>query len=308
MATPEIKEVLPEDVLRDQYLSQLFATDEVVKGMVVAPLLGMDSTTKKSVSWFRRELTSKQMYDENLIMEPQPNDRGELLRISGSELTPDHQFMSTLGYKYVVPQADIEESPQPFMEDIRDMCYGIASAIETDVVAKLLDAAIESSAEIVGGAFSDNDKIAECLRSFKGEYRKRSINGMIDTMFYEAENYEELGNYIVATEGINNIKEDETGIDYGGMLNKWQAVGLANGTTFGFNSKLPPASVVYRKIPGAFTPVASKPGTEGYIPVINMKIIDSDGEGLEPVRDFRFGASWTVPMTRPQSIFKRTGI
>ena len=289
-------------------MAQIYVTDEVQKGLVIAPTLNMSSTTAKNVTWFKRELTSKQMFDNNLIMDPMPNDKGELLRISGSELTPDNQVVNTFGYRYVVDQEDIEASPEPFMVDIQDMCYGIAKAIETDIVAKLIAAAVESTATVVGGTWDQSTQIAECLRGFKAEYRKRSINGMLDVLFEDSDNYDALGSYIVNTEGINNIVEEDNVITYGGLQNTWAAEGLVDGTVLGFCSKLPPASVVYRKIAGAYAPVATKPGTEQYVPIINMKVIDSDGEGMDPVRDFRFGASWAVPITRPASIFYKTGV
>jgi len=131
---------------------------------------------------------------------------------------------------------------------------------------------------------------------------------MLDILFEESDNYDELGNFIIATEGINNIQEDNNVITYGGLQHYWAANGVDEGTLLGFCSKLPPASVVYRKIAGAYAPVATKPGTEQYVPVINMKVIDNDGKGMDPVRDFRFGASWVVPITRPASIFYKTGI
>jgi hypothetical protein len=65
---------------------------------------------------------------------------------------------------------------------------------------------------------------------------------------------------------------------------------------------------VYRKIPGAYTPIKSKEGTEDYLPVINMKILETDGDGLDPVYDMRFGAHWQVPIMRENNIFYQNGL
>lgn len=297
----------PLDIVSDQYNAQLYVTDEVIKGLRIAPKLGFSSITGKSVPWFSREKTSKQMFDENLKMEPVPNEKGDLMMISGSELTPDNRRVETFGYRYVVDKEDLETTPEPFMADIQDLCYGISKAIEIDVATKLKAAATESTATVVGGVWSASTQIPECLRSFKSEYMKRDINGHLDLLFEHADNYDELGNFIVASEGQNNLKEQDNIIDYASIQNTWAANGISEGEVLGWYSGLPPAKVVFRKIPGAYTPITQKPGTEQF-PVINMKIIDNDGKGMDPVRDFRFGASWAVPITRPASIFYRKGI
>lgn len=298
----------PREIVQDQYKAQLYVTDEVIKGLSIAPKLGFDSVTAKNVSWFTREKTSKQMFDQNLKMEPMPNEKGDLLQISGSELTPQNKRVETFGFRYVVDREDVEENPAPFLADIQDMCYAISKAIETSAASNLIAAATESTATVVGGTWNNSLQIPECLRSFKAEYRKRDINGFLDLLYYHANEYEDLGNFISASEGVANLKEDNNVIDYAGIQNAWADNGIATGSTLGWYSGLPPASIVFRKIPGAYTPITQKPGTEQYIPVINMKIIDSEGKGMDPVRDFRFGAAWAVPITRTASIFYKTGI
>lgn len=297
----------PLDIVSDQYNAQLYVTDEVIKGLRIAPKLGFNSITGKSVPWFSREKTSKQMFDENLKMEPVPNEKGDLMMISGSELTPDNRRVETFGYRYVVDKEDLETTPEPFMADIQDLCYGISKAIEIDVATKLKAAATESTATVVGGVWSASTQIPECLRSFKSEYMKRDINGHLDLLFEHADNYDELGNFIVASEGQQQLKEQDNIIDYSSIQNIWAANGINEGETLGWYSGLPPAKVVFRKIPGAYASIKQKPGTEQY-PVINMKRIEDDGKGMDPVIDFRFGASWAVPITRPASIFYKTGI
>lgn len=307
MATPEIKDILPGDILSDQYTAQVYVTDEVVKGLVIAPTLGMDSTEEDHVDWYRRESTSKQMFQKNLIEKPMPSKHGELLQVSGSELTPNNEYMNTFGYKYTVTQYQIENSPQPFLYDIQDLCYGISQAIEDSAVTTLTSVASASPATINDGTWDQSTQIAEDLSNFDEEYLERDINGVLDTLFYNSKQFGALRNYIIATEGVKNLVKNGNAIDYSGMFHNY-APAVTAGETFGFDSKLPPAQIIYRKIPGAYEPIATKPGTEDYLPVINMKMIDKDGPGLEPVREFRFGACWTIPVARPASIFVKQGI
>lgn len=298
----------PSEVVTDQYAAQLYVTDEVIKGLSIAPNLGFDTVTKKNVSWFSREKTSKQMFSENIKMEPMPNEKGELLLVSGTELTPENKRVETLGFRYSVDREDLEEDPTSFLADMQDMCYILAKTIDVDAATKLIARATESTAPVIGGTWNNSLQIPECLRSFKAEYRKRDINGFLNLLFYHSNEYEDLGNFISASEGVANLKEENNIIDYASIQNTWADNGIETGSTLGWYSGLPPAKVVYRKIKGAYTPITQKPGTEQYIPVINMKIIDSEGKGMDPVREFRFGASWAVPITRPASIFYKTGI
>lgn len=314
MATPNIKaiqDLTPSEILDDRYLAQVFVTDEVLQGLKVAPRLGFDTTDAKNVPWFTREKTSKQMFDQNLIMEPLPSAQGaQVLEVSGSELTPDNKVVRTLAYKYSVDLADLEANPKPFMMDMQDLSYGLVKALEGNAVSALIAAATESTYALKDGEWGTSSKIAEDIRGFKGEYRKRDINGNnLNQLLYNATQYDDLGNYIVAAEGINNLQEsDDNVINYGGADHVYVSEGLASGSVLGWYNGLNPADIVYRKIAGAFEPIEQKPGTEEYMPVINMKIIDSDGEGLDPVREYRFGASWTVPINRKASIFYKTGL
>jgi hypothetical protein len=86
------------------------------------------------------------------------------------------------------------------------------------------------------------------------------------------------------------------------------AVGVSEGTILGFDDLLPPGFVKYRSIKGAYKPITTKPGTEQYLPVINMKIEDTEERRMEPVRTFKFAASWRTAITRPTSILYDTGI
>jgi hypothetical protein len=310
MANVEIKDINPFEILDDRYNSQVFVTDEVLKGLVIAPRLGFDTTEAKNVPWFTREKSSKQMFDENLMMEPLPAAQGaQILKVSGSELTPDNKVLRTISYAYEVDLADLEANPKPFMEDIKDMSYGIVKAIETNAGSAMIAAATESTATVTGGVWSANSRIAECLRSFKSEYMKRDINSAnLNVLFEQADNYDELGNFIIATEGANNLVESDNVINYSAMEHVYTANGITEGKVLGWNSQINPADIIYRKIKDAYEPIEVKPGVEGYMPVINMKIIDSDGPGLDPVREFRFGASWTVAVNRKAGIFYKTGV
>ncbi|MEA4957549.1 hypothetical protein SDC9_30518 [bioreactor metagenome] len=308
MATAEIKDFTPFDIFDDRYLAQLFVTDEVVKGMTIAPLLGMDTTEAKSVDWFTREHTTQELIDKNLIQKPMPAAQGaQLLEVSGSELTRDKKVVETFGYKYVVDQQDLEDNPKPFLEDIKDHCYQIANKIEDSIVKALITAATISSAEIIGGSWSASTKIDECIKGFADEYLFRDINGFLDTSILSEERYKNLTDFIVATEGMDKLKEKEGVVDYNNKKFNF-ARKMSPDAFLGWYSELPPGDVMYRKIKGCYEPIAQKEGAEEYIPAINMKIIDSDGKGMDPIREFRFAASWMVPILRPQSIFYKTGI
>jgi hypothetical protein len=136
MATPEIK---PETILSNRDEAQLYVTDEVVKGMVIAPKLGLATTEEKRVNWFTRDKTSKEQFEDNLIMEPMPTEDGsELLEVSGMELTPNSERVMTYGYMYSVDLDDMLASPESYLMDIQDLCWGISKAIETDVTSTLI--------------------------------------------------------------------------------------------------------------------------------------------------------------------------
>ena len=49
MATPEIKEILPTDIVSDQTMAQIYVTDEVQKGLVIAPTLNMSSLPRPKI-------------------------------------------------------------------------------------------------------------------------------------------------------------------------------------------------------------------------------------------------------------------
>lgn len=308
MATPEMKDFEPFDIFDDRYLAQLFVTDEVTKGMSVVPLLGMDTTTAKSVDWFSREHTTKELIDGNLIAKPMPAAEGaQLLEVSGSELTRDKKVVKTFGYKYTVEQSDLEDNAKPFLEDIKDHCFVIADEIEKSAIRALINSAKESPASVRGGAWKTSTEIDRCIKGFSDEYRRRSIRGFLDTAILADGGYSALTDFIADTEGMDKLKEDENVVNYANK-NFHFADNMTEGDFLSWYSQLPPADVIYRKIPGAFEPLAQKEGTETYSPAINMKIIDSDGDGMDPVREFRFAASWMVPVLRAESIFYKTGI
>lgn len=314
MATPEIK---PETILlgpaaqaRDQ--AQLFVTDEVVKGMTLAPKLGFATTEAKRINWFTREKTSKEQFDDNLIMEPMPSEKAELVQVSGMELTPQSERVKTFGYMYSVDLADMEDSPESYLMDIQDLCYGITKAIEEDAAATTIAAATASSFTPLDGNWDDSTTIAKDIRGYKSEYNDRDINGALTDIFPNGTNFNELGNYIIDTEGIQNLKEETRGasdvITYAG-LDFWRtALGVTEGTLLGWNANIPPGLIKYRTIAGGYKPMTTKPGTEAYLPPINMKIEDTEERRMETVRTFKFAASWRVAITRPRSILYDTGI
>lgn len=314
MATPEIKpeSILIGDAKKVRDNAQLFVTDEVVKGMIVAPKMGFATTVDKRINWFTREKTSKEQFDDNLIMEPMPSERGELLQVSGMELTPNSERVKSFGYMYSVDLTDMEDSPESYLMDIQDLCYGITEAIEVDVVSTAIAAATASTFTPLDGNWDDSTTIAKDVRGYKSEYNNRDIKGALTDIFLNGTNYDELGNFIIDTEGIQNLKEETRGtadvITYAGLDNWRTALGITEGTIFGLNAALPPGIVKYRTIPGAYKPISTKPGTEQYTPVINMKIEDTEERRMETVRTFKFSASWRTAITRPRGILYDTGI
>lgn len=314
MATPEIK---PETILlgnasqvRDN--AQLFVTDEVVKGMILAPKMGFATTEDKRVNWFTRAKTSKEQFDDNLIMEPMPSEKGELLQVSGMELTPQSERVKTFGYMYSVDLADMEDSPESYLMDIQDLCYGITKAIEDDVADTAIAAATASTFTPLDGNWDDSTTISKDLRGYKSEYNNRDIKGSLTDVFVNGTNYDEVGNFIIDTEGIQNLKEENRGttdvITYAGYDIWRTGLGVSEGSILGWNALLPPGLVKYRTIKGAYKPTTTKPGTEQYTPAINMKVEDSEEKRMEPVRIFKFSASWRTAITRPRSILYDTGI
>lgn len=178
MATPEIKaeDILLGPVNRVRDNAQVFVTDEVVKGMNIAPLLGFQVTEDKNVSWFTRDKTSKEQFDENLIFKPIPSEKAELLRVSGMELTPNRERVVTVGYQYAVDLNDLEESPQSYLMDMQDLCYGIADALETDASSNLITYAPACNYTPKDGAWNTSTAVANDIRGYRSEYAKRDIN------------------------------------------------------------------------------------------------------------------------------------
>lgn len=314
MATPEIK---PEDILlgpankaRDN--AQLFVTDEVVKGLVIAPKLGFASTEDKRVNWFTRDKTSKEQFDENLIMQPLPSEKGELIQVSGMELTPNSERVKSLGYMYTVDKSDLEDSPESYLMDIQDLVYGLTEALETDAGAALIANASASSFTPLDGNWDDSTTVAKDIRGYKSEYNDRDIRGALSDVFLNGTNYDELGNYIIDTEGIAQLKEETRGsvdvITYAGLDFSRTAIGVSEGSILGIDKNLTPGFIKYRSIPGAYKPIETKPGTEQYTPVINMKVEDTEERRMEPVRTFKFSMSWRTAITRPRGILYDTGI
>lgn len=310
MATPEIKaeDILLGPVNRVRDNAQVFVTDEVVKGMNIAPLLGFQVTEDKNVSWFTRDKTSKEQFDENLIFKPIPSEKAELLRVSGMELTPNRERVVTVGYQYAVDLNDLEESPQSYLMDMQDLCYGIADALETDVSSNMITYAPTCNYTPKDGAWNTSTAVAKDIRGYKSEYAKRDIKGMLREIFLHSDNYDELGDYIIDALGVAGLDEEEDLIRFLGVNNRRTAIGVPEGSILGFDSQLPPGYIHYRSIPGAYKPVEVKEGTAGYLPVINMKVEDDERNRMEPVRIFKFSASWVTAITRPAGIIYDTGI
>jgi hypothetical protein len=310
MATPEIKaeDILlgPKETVRDN--AQLYVTDEVAKGMTIAPKLGFSDTESKWVSWFTREKTAKEQFDENLIMKPMPSENAELLEVSGMELTPNNERVITWGYQYSVDLNDLNDSPESYLMDIQDLCWGITEAIETNVAAVLISAAPNCTFSPLNGDWATSTTIAKDLRGYRSEYAARDIKGMLRETFLNRTQFDQLGNWIIDTEGIAALKETDETITYGGLNNNYAAFGIADGAILGFDSMLPPGLVKYRKMVGGYKPITSKEGTEQYLPVINMKVEDTEVRRMEPVRTFKFAASWRTAITRPAGIIYDTGI
>jgi hypothetical protein len=293
MATAEMKDFEISEILDDRYL---------------APLFGMDTTEAKSVDWFSRPNTTQELIDKNLVPKPMPAAEGaQLLEVSGSEFTRDKKVVTTFGYKYIVDQKDLEDNPKPFLEDIKDHCYILANKIDESCITAAMTAATESTVNVRGGPWATNTEIDRCLKGFSDEYQFRDIKGFLDTVILAGTNYKQLTDFIADTEGMDKLKEKDGIVDYANKKFHF-AKNMKEGNYLGWESKLPPGDVIYRKIAGAYEPIAQKEGAETYNPLINMKIIDGDGEGMDPVREFRFAASWTVPILRSHRIFYKKGI
>jgi len=306
MATPEIK---PETILSDRDAAQLYVTDEVLKGLVVAPKLGLAAKKSKRVNWFTREKTSKQQFEENLIMEAMPSEEGsELIQVSGMELTPNSERVQTLGYMYSVDLADLEDSPESYLMDIQDLSWGISKALETDAVATLIAKGTASPYTPLDGTWDTSTGIAKDVWGYQNEYSNRDIRGMLRQTFIHGTNFKELGDFIIDTEGADKLMQSEGVIDYMDVAFNRAAVGVSEGDILGFDDLIPPGFIQYRTIEGAYKPITTKPGTEAYLPVINMKIEDTEERRMEKVRTFKFAASWRTAITRPASILYDTGI
>lgn len=306
MATPEIK---PETILSNRDEAQLYVTDEVVKGMVIAPKLGLATTEEKRVNWFTRDKTSKEQFEDNLIMEPMPTEDGsELLEVSGMELTPNSERVMTYGYMYSVDLDDMLASPESYLMDIQDLCWGISKAIETDVASTLIANAVASTYTPSDGNWDTSTGIDKDVWGYQNDYANRDIRGMLRQAFVNGTNFKELGDFIIDSEGIKNFMQADGVINYMDTAFNKAAVGVSEGTILGFDDLLPPGFVKYRSIKGAYKPITTKPGTEQYLPVINMKIEDTEERRMEPVRTFKFAASWRTAITRPTSILYDTGI
>lgn len=304
-------EIKREDILKNQGNAQLFVTDEVATGLTIAPTLNKIVQTGRRYNFYTREKTSKQIFQDFFADEPVETAKGaQLIEVSGQEQTPDSVPLLTKGFRYIVIKEDYEDSPESFLMDIEDMCYVIVAAIENSVKdAVNANAPTPSSrADLHDGAWDDSTMIAEDIRGFRTDMRHRGIRGTLDKLFYNSNGYDELGNFIIRTEGIQNLQEEGDVIKYGSVQNTFADNGPADSQVFGWPTVAPPGAIVYRKIPGAFTPIKSKEGTNPYLPVINMKIIESDGDGLDPILDIRFGAHWSVPIMRKENIFNKTGI
>lgn len=300
-----------EDILKNQGNAQLFVTDEVANGLTIAPTLNKTSQTGRLYKFYTRSETSKEVFDGFFAGEPIETSKGaQLTEVSGVEHTPEGIPLLSQGFRYIVLKEDYEESPESFLMDIEDFSYVISAKIEQSCYDAAIAAAptAGTKAALHDGPWDDSTEIAEDLRGFRADMRSRGVKGPLDTLFYESDNYDELGNFIIRTEGIQNLREENDVIQYGSIGNTYAENGPANGTTFGWSSKALPGTIVYRTIPGAYTPIKAKEGTKDTLPIINMKIIESEGDGLEKVLDIRFGAHWAVAMTRPDNIFKQTGI
>lgn len=303
-------EIKREDILKSPGTAQLFVTDEVATGLNIAPKLNKITQKGRRYNFYKRDATSKQIYEEFFKDEPMDVTKGaQLMEVSGSEQVPDSVPLFSKGFRYIVIKEDYDDSPESFLLDIEDMCYVISATIEKTVRDAVVAAAVAAGikAALHDGPWDDSTEIAEDLRGFKADMRTRGIKGTLDQLFYK-EQYDELGNYIIRTEGIQNLKEEGDVITYGSIENIYAENGPQDGETFGWPSAAKPGAVVYRTIPGAYTPIKTKPGTEDYLPVINMKIIESDGEGLDPIYDIRFGAHWQVPIMRENNIFYQNGL
>lgn len=324
MPIPQLKaeDILIGDPSQVRNNAQLFVTDEVATGLNIAPRLKFLAQEGRRYNFYKRNKTSKELFDEGLtpdISEFEVADGAQLLEVSGTELTPDSEVIINKGFRYIVPISDLEDSPESFLQDIEDMSYAISVAIESSATTKLLAEATSAGVSLADGVWSTSTKIKNDLRNFKSAFRKKGVRGPLDTLFYNGTNQDELANYIMDTEGNQNLQEDGDVINYSSIDNIYVEDGLSEGSTIGWSSQSQPATIVYRKIPGAYTPIQDntsnasqstimKDGTQGYLPIINMKVVDSDAGGLEDVREFRFGAHWTVAVQRPGNIFYQTGI
>lgn len=301
---PEIK---PINVLTDRNLMQMFLQDEVMKGLVVAPKLKYVETDAKRYDFFTRENTSREVFDNGYMEEPMASAPGsELTLVKGSAMQADSTRLIAHGYRYIVDVDDMNSSPESFLMDIEDMCFGLAQGIEDAANASLIANATASSATVNDGVWSTSAKIAEDISGFQREFLTRDIRGNLNTLFVDATNFGELEKYIIATEGIKQLQKNGNMINYPSSMFNHYAPGMTHGSVVGFDDAMPPASVVYRKIPGAYQPPQVKPGTEQYMPVVNAKVIEHDG--LMPQREYQFAAVYSVPVQRPKYIFYQTGL
>jgi hypothetical protein len=311
-------EVNPIDILTDQTLAQYFVTDEVVKGMTIAPTLKMLATTAKRYDFFVRRHTSKEAADLNLVEEPLPSTPGsELTLVSSTTMQPNSQRLVRYGYRYKIETDSLEESPESFLMDMQDLCYRMARSVETNAANVLItngsQYGIDTNFSPNDGAWETSSRISEDVNQMRRNYYKREISGDLNQLFYDFDHHTYLGDFIIRTEGTDALDAQGPNINYSSITHTYASAldldetGPTNGIVFGYDKTSPPAVIAYRKIPGAYSPVTTEPGTEDYMPIVNMKILP-DTNDMTPIREFQFGVECTIAAPLPKKIYYYSGI
>lgn len=282
---------------------QNYITEYVSKALRVVPMMDYQETDADNYVWYKEDQSPEADITAGKMALPEKVASGaELLEVSTSGLTAQAQPVVMKGYKLRVENRKLKQNGQSILRFIKRLSYGMARVLEAQTVSALVAGASAPTASLKDGAWDDSTAIDIDAIRMQDAFDDDSLDLEMDTALLHSTNLREVREFLVR-KGYTNVPREPTieelQFKYGGR-------NMTEGYSIGFDSKNPPATVVYGFEPGAHNATALK-GMEGYKPLINVKVKSIDDE-IPAKTEIYMATISTVAVELGEGIQRQSGL
>lgn len=253
-------------------------TNFVSKGIPILPFLNRQETDADLYIHYVEEKTAEQAIADGTIKEPQEVEPGsELTVIRDSALKGKKEQVKTLGFKYIVSNKKIAQNGMSILRNMQRQAYAIGREIHGDLISSLIAGAAADTITLNGGGWDSSAKIDEDIIDMQEAFFDPSLPSVLNGLFYNQTNLTQVKKFKRITEGPGDGFGDVQSLDWLGAKHQYGGFQIPVNTVLGWDTDLPPASVVWGTEEGTTQPNVM-PGMEAFAPLVNVLVKDVTDE------------------------------